>query len=180
MSYGFSASTGAFYVYEDRASYEENGNWPADVKPVSEEVWQAYCGQGPAGKVRGADRKGLPCWVDAPPPTKSTLVAAAERKKRSCSTLPVKQLPLCKMPMIWRLRPKRRRRSSGSGKLTGCSSTASIRRMRQKQIGPCRLHKQNPAKQSAGFFLLLPAIIAIPDCAGHRPAVQSKMAVLDA
>ncbi|MHC9396034.1 tail fiber assembly protein [Serratia ureilytica] len=81
MSYGFSASTGAFYVYEDRASYEENGNWPADVKPVSEEVWQAYCGQGPAGKVRGADRKGLPCWVDAPPPTKSTLVAAAERKK---------------------------------------------------------------------------------------------------
>lgn len=81
MSYGFSASTGAFYVYEDRASYEENGNWPADVKPVSDEVWQAYCGQGPAGKVRGADRKGLPCWVDAPPPTKSTLVAAAERKK---------------------------------------------------------------------------------------------------
>lgn len=81
MSYGFSASTGAFYVYEDRASYEENGNWPADVKPVSEEVWQAYCGQGPAGKVRGADRKGLPCWVDAPPPTKSMLVAAAERKK---------------------------------------------------------------------------------------------------
>ncbi|EPW8464659.1 tail fiber assembly protein [Serratia marcescens] len=81
MSYGFSASTGAFYVCEDRASYEENGNWPADVKPVSDEVWQAYCGQGPAGKVRGADRKGLPCWVDAPPPTKSTLVAAAERKK---------------------------------------------------------------------------------------------------
>ncbi|HIH8965792.1 tail fiber assembly protein [Serratia marcescens] len=81
MSYGFSASTGAFYVYEDRASYEENGNWPADVKPVSEEVWEAYCGQGPAGKVRGADRKGLPCWVDAPPPTKSMLVAAAERKK---------------------------------------------------------------------------------------------------
>jgi hypothetical protein len=42
------------------------------------------------------------------------------------------------------------------------------------------INKQNPAKQSAGFFLLLPAIIAIPDCAGHRPAVQSKMAVLDA
>ncbi|HGM5908030.1 TPA: tail fiber assembly protein [Serratia marcescens] len=81
MSYGFSASTGAFYVYEDLASYQENGNWPYDVKPVSDEVWQAYCGQGPAGKVRGADRKGLPCWVDAPPPTKSTLVAAAERKK---------------------------------------------------------------------------------------------------
>ncbi|WP_336948843.1 tail fiber assembly protein [Serratia nevei] len=81
MSYGFSASTGAFYVYEDRASYEENGNWPADVKPVSDDVWQAYCGQGPAGKVRGADRKGLPCWVDVPPPTKPMLVAAAERKK---------------------------------------------------------------------------------------------------
>lgn len=81
MSYGFSASTVAFYVYGDRASYEENGNWPADVKPVSDEIWQAYCGQGPVGKVRGADRKGLPCWVDTPPPTKSTLVAAAERKK---------------------------------------------------------------------------------------------------
>ncbi|WIJ64020.1 tail fiber assembly protein [Serratia nevei] len=81
MSYGFSASTGAFYVCEDRASYEENGNWPTDVKPVSDKIWQTYCGQGPVGKVRGADRKGLPCWVDTPPPTKAEQREIAERQK---------------------------------------------------------------------------------------------------
>ena len=66
MSYGFSATTKAFYVYEDKESYEANGNWPEDVKPVSDQVWEKYCMQGPEGKERGANKRGLPCWVDIP------------------------------------------------------------------------------------------------------------------
>ncbi|MGQ6163716.1 tail fiber assembly protein [Serratia sp. IR-2025] len=81
MNYGFSATTGAFYVYEDRADYEANGNWPEDVTPVSTLTWERYCGQGPAGKVRGANSRGLPCWVDAPAPTKAELAEHAARQK---------------------------------------------------------------------------------------------------
>lgn len=81
MSYGFSATTKAFYVYEDKESYEANGNWPEDVKPVSDQVWEKYCMQGPEGKERGANKRGLPCWVDIPAPTKETQTAAANWKK---------------------------------------------------------------------------------------------------
>ncbi|MEX5714099.1 tail fiber assembly protein [Serratia ureilytica] len=81
MSYGFSATTKAFYVYEDKESYEANGNWPEDVKPVSDQVWEKYCMQGPEGKERGANKRGLPCWVDIPAPAKETQTAAAIWKK---------------------------------------------------------------------------------------------------
>lgn len=82
MSYGFSATTRAFYVYEDQKSYEENGNWPEDVKPVSDQVWEKYCIQAPAGKERGANKRGLPCWVDAPPLSHQARVNEATNKKR--------------------------------------------------------------------------------------------------
>lgn len=81
MSYGFSATTKAFYVYEDKESYDENGNWPEDVKPVSAQVWEKYCMQGPEGKERGANKSGLPCWVDIPHPAKEMQTAAATWQK---------------------------------------------------------------------------------------------------
>ncbi|MGF2651533.1 tail fiber assembly protein [Serratia marcescens] len=81
MSYGYSATTNTFYVMEDRADYAAFGNWPEDVKPISDAVWERFCVQGPEGKMRGADKHGLPCWVDIPPPTREQLVAASERKK---------------------------------------------------------------------------------------------------
>lgn len=81
MSYGFSASTCAFYVYEDIESYKKYGNWPDDVKPISDEVWEKYCVQGPQGKVRGANKDGLPSWVDAPKPGKEELIFIARSEK---------------------------------------------------------------------------------------------------
>lgn len=81
MSYGFSASTCAFYVYEDMESYKKYGNWPGDVKPISDDVWEKYCVQGPPGKVRGADKNGLPCWIDAPKPGKEELIFIARSEK---------------------------------------------------------------------------------------------------
>lgn len=81
MSYGFSATTKAFYVYEDQESYEENGSWPADVKPISDQVWEKYCMQGPAGKERGANKRGLPCWVDIPPLAREAQADAATWQK---------------------------------------------------------------------------------------------------
>jgi len=81
MSYGYSAKTNIFYVIEDKERYEEFGNWPDDVKPISDDIWQKFSVQGPQGKMRGADKNGLPCWVDIPPPTRKEQVETAERKK---------------------------------------------------------------------------------------------------
>ncbi|ALL37867.1 tail fiber assembly protein [Serratia marcescens] len=83
MSYGYSAKTNIFYVIEDKEGYEAFGNWPDDVKSISDEVWEKFSVQGPAGKMRGADKSGMPCWVDIPPPTREQQTEAAERKKRS-------------------------------------------------------------------------------------------------
>lgn len=81
MSYGYSAKTNIFYVIEDKKGYEEFGNWPDDVKPISDEIWEKFSVQGPSGKMRGANKNGMPCWVDIPPPTREQQRDAAERKK---------------------------------------------------------------------------------------------------
>ncbi|RDL25966.1 tail fiber assembly protein [Serratia fonticola] len=81
MSYGYSAKTNIFYVIEDKKGYEEFGNWPDDVKPISDELWKKFSVQGPPGKMRGANKNGMPCWVDIPPPTREQQIDAAERKK---------------------------------------------------------------------------------------------------
>ncbi|MDL4913069.1 MAG: tail fiber assembly protein [Enterobacterales bacterium endosymbiont of Blomia tropicalis] len=81
MSYGYSAKTNIFYVIEDKEGYAEFGNWPDDVKSISDEIWEKFSVQGPPGKMRGAGKNGLPCWVDIPPPTREEQIEAAERKK---------------------------------------------------------------------------------------------------
>ena len=65
----------------DKANYEENGNWPEDVKPITDECWEKFSVQGPPGKTRGANKDGMPCWVDIAPPTREEQIEAAERKK---------------------------------------------------------------------------------------------------
>ncbi|CAI1018696.1 tail fiber assembly protein [Serratia quinivorans] len=81
MNYGYSAKTNIFYVLEDKEAYVTNNNWPDDVKPVSLEAWEKYREQSPAGKIRGADDDGLPCWIDAPPLSQQERVFEATRKK---------------------------------------------------------------------------------------------------
>lgn len=78
MSYGYSAKTNILYVIEDKDGYEEFGNWPDDVKPISDELWKKFSVQGPPGKMRGADKNGLPCWVDIPPPTREQQQESAQ------------------------------------------------------------------------------------------------------
>lgn len=82
MSYGYSAKTNAFYLIETKKGYEKYGNWPDDVKPISDEIWERYSVQGPPGKTRGADKDSLPCWVDIPPPTLEESRRDAEYLKR--------------------------------------------------------------------------------------------------
>ena len=66
MTYKFSASKNAFYLFEEKSAYIENDLWGDDVVDVSDEIWGEFCGQPPKGKVRGADGEGMPCWTDAP------------------------------------------------------------------------------------------------------------------
>ncbi|WP_174888566.1 tail fiber assembly protein [Candidatus Hamiltonella defensa] len=82
MSYGYSAKTNTFYLIENQKGYAEHGNWPDDVKPVSDALWEKYCVQGPTGKTRGADKDGLPCWVDVPPTTAEEARRSAEFMKQ--------------------------------------------------------------------------------------------------
>lgn len=82
MSYGYSAKTNGMYVIEEKEGYAKYGNWPEDVKPISDKTWEKYSVQGPRGKTRGADKDGLPCWVDIPPPTHEEARRNAEYMKR--------------------------------------------------------------------------------------------------
>lgn len=92
MSYGYSASTNILYVLEDKPAYDTNGNWPEDVKPITDAEWTTYCAQGPEGKMRGADSQGLPCWVDIPPPSKAQAVQAAKVDKSQRLALATKKI----------------------------------------------------------------------------------------
>ncbi len=80
--YVYSAEKNAFYPLSMLEDYAAVGAWPDDGIDVDEAVFQAYTGQPPEGKQRGSS-KGLPCWVDIPPPTAEQLRASAERRKAS-------------------------------------------------------------------------------------------------
>ncbi|XPP73241.1 tail fiber assembly protein [Serratia liquefaciens] len=79
--YQFSAKTNSFYPDELLQDYINNQSLPDDVIPVTESVFQTYTGQPPAGKARGYDVKGLPAWIDIPPPSLQQLREQAEAQK---------------------------------------------------------------------------------------------------
>lgn len=70
-----------FYPFTLKNVYESAGSWPAEFVEVGEDEFKSFSGAPPTGKMRGADSKGLPCWVDIPPPTQEELSVAAEKKK---------------------------------------------------------------------------------------------------
>lgn len=80
--YYFSATTNGFYPLSMKPDYDAAGSWPTDAKEVSIDVFNEFTGIPPAGKMRGVDKKGQPCWVDIPPPTHAEQVAQAEQKKQ--------------------------------------------------------------------------------------------------
>lgn len=66
MTFGYSAKKNAFYLLDEEAAYRANGNWPDDVRSVSDEVWQKFAGTPPEGKQRGPGKEGMPVWTDIP------------------------------------------------------------------------------------------------------------------
>ncbi len=82
MKFAFSPSLNQFYSIEQKQLYINAGSWPDDASDVSDHIFNEYSSTPPEGKIRGAE-KGMPVWVDVPPPTASELIAAASREKVS-------------------------------------------------------------------------------------------------
>ena len=58
-----------------RDYYENNNKWPEDSRAISDKVHEEFRIKAPpVGKVMAASKRGLPCWVDAPPLTAEQLV----------------------------------------------------------------------------------------------------------
>lgn len=78
MKYFYSRESNAFYPSSLRPDYIASESWPADAIEVTSTEWQKYGqGQPPAGKRRGADANGRPCWVDLPAASLDELAATA-------------------------------------------------------------------------------------------------------
>lgn len=82
----FSPSKLTFYRGEDKSIYVTAGSWPDDAIEITAEQFKTYAQSAPpAGKQRGADENGQPCWVDLPEPTdeqKQATESAAVRSTR--------------------------------------------------------------------------------------------------
>ncbi|MBD2792771.1 tail fiber assembly protein [Xenorhabdus szentirmaii] len=66
-NYLFSRSTLSFYPVALLPEYKSAGTLPDDAVPVSYDVFFEFS-QSVAGKQRGVDANGMPCWVDIPQP----------------------------------------------------------------------------------------------------------------
>lgn len=79
-NYKFSAKTNSFYPESLREYYEAAGTLPDDLIDVSDDTYSIFSGQPPEGKVR-SNVKGLPAWINIPPPTEEELKTNAINKK---------------------------------------------------------------------------------------------------
>lgn len=81
--YYFSASENTFYPSEMKTDYVAAGSFPADAILVDERAYTEFAaGEPPDGKVRGANKKGKPVWLDIPLPTTEQLIGQAELHKQ--------------------------------------------------------------------------------------------------
>ena len=76
-TYLYDATTLAFYPLAMEESYRDAGMWPEKGIKVDEAVFSEFRDP-PPGKVRAADKKGRPCWADAPTPSQAQLIAIAD------------------------------------------------------------------------------------------------------
>ncbi|EPD8659283.1 tail fiber assembly protein [Yersinia enterocolitica] len=79
--YCFSATTLSFYPKELLAVYTEAGTLPDDLIEIDDDVYAQFSDKQPIGKKRGANKKGMPVWVDIPAPivTADDITATARR-----------------------------------------------------------------------------------------------------
>ncbi len=66
MRFGYSAKVNAFFLLDDEEAYRAGGTWQDDIIPVTEDLWRRFVSQPPEGKTRGAEKNGMPGWVDIP------------------------------------------------------------------------------------------------------------------
>ncbi|WP_145510121.1 MULTISPECIES: tail fiber assembly protein [Yersinia] len=67
--YHFSATTLSFYPAELLDVYAEAGTLPDDLIEIGDDIYSEFANEAPVGKMRGADQKGKPVWVNVPVPT---------------------------------------------------------------------------------------------------------------
>lgn len=82
MKYIYSAVNNAFYPLELQAEYKLAETWPIDGIEVDKSVFDEFSYNLPDNKIRSADKNGLPCWGDIPPPSNEELRIAYETKKQ--------------------------------------------------------------------------------------------------
>lgn len=81
--YCFSATTLSFYPAELLDVYTAAGTLPDDLVDIDDDIYAQFAAQPPAGKMRGADKKGKPEWVNVPAPViTADDVAATARRHR--------------------------------------------------------------------------------------------------
>lgn len=81
MTYYYSASTCLFYPVPFANEYKD---LPDDLVTVDEDVFSDFLsGKQPSGKVRGSDKQGMPCWIDAPEPTQEQVELQVKNTKVS-------------------------------------------------------------------------------------------------
>ncbi|MBW5824052.1 tail fiber assembly protein [Yersinia kristensenii] len=81
--YCFSATTLSFYPKELLDVYADAGTLPSDLIEIGDDIYAQFAAQPPAGKMRGADKKGKPVWVNVPVPTVTADdIAATARRYR--------------------------------------------------------------------------------------------------
>ncbi|MGC6386584.1 tail fiber assembly protein [Ewingella sp. S1.OA.A_B6] len=83
MEYVFSAKTLAFYPTSMKEDYVKANSWPADGVDVPDGTYEIFFDVIPAGKMRGADKNGMPVWIDVPPLTQEEIMVLAKTDKES-------------------------------------------------------------------------------------------------
>ncbi|PHM65674.1 tail assembly chaperone [Xenorhabdus stockiae] len=75
--------------------YDEQGAYPDDVKPITDELYKKMFAGQSAGKriVAGAD--GLPTLMELPPPTPNELQQQAESEKRQLLRAAAEHIDIC-------------------------------------------------------------------------------------
>ncbi|EMY0610127.1 TPA: tail fiber assembly protein [Yersinia enterocolitica] len=79
--YYFSATTLSFYPAELLDVYADAGTLPADLVEIDDDVYAQFSDMQPIGKKRGANKKGMPEWIDIPAAvvTDNDIAATARR-----------------------------------------------------------------------------------------------------
>lgn len=78
--YKWSIKNNAFFPTEMINEYMASGWDLKDAIDVSEDIFAKFQIP-PLGKVRSSNAEGMPCWIDAPTPTKEESIIIAEQRK---------------------------------------------------------------------------------------------------